>query len=215
MQSKDNNNDADPLIPLDFASGVILVLGTILGKTWRFTIKGTEEIDPFRDRGKGVIFCFWHSNILPLAYIFRDAGVTAVVSASKDGDRATAVAQRWNHATIRGSSSRGQIGVIRQCMRALEKGRNVVIIPDGPHGPREKVKPGAAMIALTANAPVYPVILRTNQSWRLNSWDRFLIPKPFGKITVEFRDALRPSQFSKGENRVDLFAQTLQKSLLA
>jgi hypothetical protein len=215
MQSNTNNTGVEPLIPLDFASGTILVLGSILGKTWRFAIEGTGEIDPFRDRGKGVIFCFWHSNILPLAYIFRGAGVTAVVSASKDGDRATAVAQRWNHTTIRGSSSRGQIGVIRQCMRALEMGRNVVIIPDGPHGPREHVKPGAAMIALTTNAPVYPVILRSNQSWRLNSWDRFLIPKPFSKITVEFREALRPSQFSNIENRVDLFAQTLQKSLLA
>jgi hypothetical protein len=71
------------------------------------------------------------------------------------------------------------------------------------------------MIALTANAPVYPVILRSSQSWRLNSWDRFLIPKPFSKITVEFKDALRPSQFSNSENRVELFAQTLQKSLLA
>ncbi len=189
-------------------------MGSILGRTWRYSITGTPEINPFRDRDKGVIFCFWHSHILPLAYIFRGAGVTAVVSASKDGDRATAVAQRWNHDTIRGSSTRGQVAVVRQCMRALARGRNVVIIPDGPRGPREQVKPGAAMIALLSNAPVVPVIARPRRAWRLNSWDRFVIPKPFTHISVDFKDPLRPARAGEGDNRVELFMQQLQAALV-
>jgi lysophospholipid acyltransferase (LPLAT)-like uncharacterized protein len=200
-------------IPLDLVSGSIWLMGSLLGRTWRYTIAGTHIIDPFRDRDKGLIFCFWHSHTLPLTYIFRGAGVTAVVSGSKDGDRATAVAQRWNHETIRGSSSRGQIGVLRQCARALQNHRNIVIIPDGPRGPREQVKPGIAMIALMTNAPVFPVLAAPEKAWRLNSWDRFMIPKPFSHITVTFKDPLRPSQFGGSKDRVTHFTHELQKAL--
>jgi lysophospholipid acyltransferase (LPLAT)-like uncharacterized protein len=200
-------------IPLDFASGAIWLLGSVLGKTWRFTVNGTKTIDPFKDQDKGVIYCFWHSNILPLAYIFRNTGVTAVVSASRDGDRATAVAQRWNHDTIRGSSSRGQIGVIRQCMRVLANKRNIVIIPDGPHGPAMQIKQGPAMIAMMTNAAVYPVKAEPEAAWRLKSWDRFIIPKPFTTIRVTIGDPLFATDIPQGENRVAQFTNQLQKAM--
>jgi len=145
-------------VPLDLVSASILLCGSILGKTWRLSVTGTTLIDPFHDRDKGVIYCFWHAHILPMAYIFRGIGVKAVVSDSKDGDRATAVAQRWRHETIRGSSSLHGISVIRACVRELKRGQNIVFVPDGPRGPREIVKPGIAQIALLAGASVFPVI---------------------------------------------------------
>lgn len=200
-------------IPLDFASAAIWLVGSILGKTWRFTINGTKSIDPFKDTDKGVIYCFWHSNILPLAYIFRNIGVTAVVSASRDGDRATAVAQRWNHDTIRGSSSRGQIGVIRQCMRVLANKRNIVIIPDGPHGPAMQIKQGPAMIAMMTNAAVYPVKAEPEAAWRLKSWDKFMIPKPFTTIRITIGDPIIAKDIPQNENRVEQFTQKLQEAM--
>jgi lysophospholipid acyltransferase (LPLAT)-like uncharacterized protein len=213
MQSTPDTTGMQNKIPLDPVSGPLWFAGSVLGRTWRYSVQGTREIDPFCSRGKGVIFCFWHSHILPLAYIFRGVGITAVVSASRDGDRATAVAQRWNHQTIRGSSTRGQIAVIRQCIRALESGRNVVIVPDGPRGPREQVKPGAAMIAMMTHAPVFPAIAEPRGAWRLNSWDRFMIPKPFTHITVTIKDSLNVSQFAHGEDRVERFTAQLQQAL--
>lgn len=213
MQASSNPADQNGIIPLDLVSGSAWVIGSILGRTWRFSLTAGSTINPFRDQDKGVIYCFWHEHILPLAYIFRGVGVTAVVSASRDGDRATAVAQRWNHDTIRGSSSRGQVAVVRQCMRALAARRNVVIIPDGPRGPRQQVKQGAAMIALLTNAPVFPVLAVPGRAWRLSSWDRFVIPKPFTHITVDFREPLHPSQFAEGENRVGQFTRRLQEAL--
>jgi lysophospholipid acyltransferase (LPLAT)-like uncharacterized protein len=213
MQYTSDTNGMQDKIPLDFVSGPLWLACSLLGKTWRYSVQGTSEVDPFSSRGKGVIFCFWHSHILPLAYIFRGIGVTAVVSASKDGDRATAVAQRWNHQMIRGSSTRGQIAVLRQCTRALESGRNVVIIPDGPRGPREQVKPGAAMIAMMTHAPVFPVIAAPAHAWRLNSWDRFIIPKPFTHITVTIKDSLNAAHFGHGQDRIERFTAQLQQAL--
>jgi len=213
MQSARPHSNASDRVPLDAVSGSIWCIGSILGRTWRYSLEGTSNVNPFVDRNKAVIYCFWHSHILPLAYIFRDVGVTAIVSASKDGDRATAVAQRWRHDTIRGSSSKNQVSVIRQCSRVLHDNRGIVIIPDGPHGPREEVKPGAAMIALMTNAPVYPVFALPEKTWRLNSWDRFMIPQPFSRIIVRFGEAVLPAQFASGENRVERFSEHLQKAM--
>jgi lysophospholipid acyltransferase (LPLAT)-like uncharacterized protein len=213
MQPSTSKTVLSAEIPLDWVSGSLWLIGSVLGKTWRYSLEGTTFINPFVDRNKAVIYCFWHSHILPLAYIFRNVGVTAIVSASKDGDRATAVAQRWKHDTIRGSSSKNQVSVIRQCDRALRDNRGIVIIPDGPQGPRETVKPGAAMIALMTNAPVYPVFALPQKTWRLKSWDRFMIPKPFARITVRFGEPLFPSRFATGENRVERFSEQLQKAM--
>jgi lysophospholipid acyltransferase (LPLAT)-like uncharacterized protein len=213
MQSPTTKNGISDLVALDWVSGSIWCIGSLLGKTWRYSLEGTENINPFVDRNKAVMYCFWHSHILPLAYIFRNVGVTAIVSASKDGDRATAVAQRWKHETIRGSSSKNQVSVIRQCSRVLHDNRGIVIIPDGPHGPREMVKPGAAMIALMTNAPVYPVFALPQKAWRLNSWDRFMVQKPFSRITVRFGEPLKPGDFATGENRVERFSGQLQKAM--
>jgi lysophospholipid acyltransferase (LPLAT)-like uncharacterized protein len=213
MQSSTSKTVMSAKIPLDWVSGSLWLIGSVLGETWRYSLEGTTFINPFVDRNKAVIYCFWHSHILPLAYIFRNVGVTAIVSASKDGDRATAVAQRWKHDTIRGSSSKNQVSVIRQCDRALRDNRGIVIIPDGPHGPRETVKPGAAMIALMTNAPVYPVFALPQKTWRLKSWDRFMIPKPFTRITVRFGEPVLPSRFATGKNRVEQFSEQLQKAM--
>jgi Uncharacterized protein conserved in bacteria len=204
----------DALIPLDLVSSAILLAGSVLGKTWRVTLSGTKIIDPFHDRDQGIIYCFWHSHILPLTYIFRNIGVKAVVSSSKDGDRATAVAQRWQHQTIRGSSSLHGIAVLRQCVRELKKRQNIVLIPDGPRGPREIVKPGVAQIALLAGATVFPVIALPVKTWRLNSWDRFMVPKPFTAINVRIADPLYPAQFLKDNDPVTSFTSEIQKALM-
>jgi Uncharacterized protein conserved in bacteria len=203
----------DDLIPLDFVSTAILFTGSVLGKTWRVTVSGTKLIDPFTDRDKGIIYCFWHSHILPLTYIFRNIGVKAVVSSSKDGDRATAVAQRWQHQTIRGSSSLHGVSALRQCVRELKRRQNIVLIPDGPRGPREIVKPGVAQIALLSDAAVFPVIALPVHAWRLNSWDRFMVPKPFTTIDVRIAGPLYPSQFIKADDPVASFTSEIQKAL--
>jgi lysophospholipid acyltransferase (LPLAT)-like uncharacterized protein len=129
----------------------------VLGKTWRVTLSGTKLIDPFTDRDKGIIYCFWHSHILPLTYIFRNIGVKAVVSSSKDGDRATAVAQRWQHQTIRGSSSLHGVSALRQCVRELEHGARISCsFPTARAAPAKSSSPASPRLPFCADAAVFP-----------------------------------------------------------
>jgi lysophospholipid acyltransferase (LPLAT)-like uncharacterized protein len=200
-------------LPLDSVSRAILIAATILGTTWRFKITSDSGINPFDYRDKGIIYCFWHSQILPLGYIFRGIGVKALISSSADGERASAVAQRWKHETIRGSSSRHGISALRQCVRELDRKKNLVLVPDGPRGPREIVKPGVGQIAIMSGAPVFPVSVVPDSSWKLRSWDRFLIPKPFTRIEIHIGNPVIPQSFAGNSDPVSEFNKAVQKAL--
>ena len=168
---------------------------SLLGRTWRYRIEGATSWEPYGCPAKGVIYCFWHSQILQFAYGFRRCGITTVISASRDGDRAASIASLWGHTAIRGSSSRKGVSVLRTSVRVLREGHSVAVVPDGPRGPREQAKPGAAQIALLSGAPLVAVRALPSHALRLRSWDRFEFPVPFARVKVWFSEPIRPGRF--------------------
>jgi lysophospholipid acyltransferase (LPLAT)-like uncharacterized protein len=194
----------------DAVSASIFLLGEALGRTWRFSMTGRTDLRPFHDAGKGRMYAFWHSHLLPLAFYFRNSGKTAVISRSRDGVRAAAVAKAWGHTVIHGSSSSGGASALRVCIRELRRGANIVITPDGPRGPRETVKKGVAQIALISGARVVPVSVIPARAWRLNSWDRFLVPKPFTRVVIRLGDPIEPGTDG---NAADRLTARIQKAL--
>ena len=94
--------------------------------------------------------------------------------------------ERVGFEVVRGSSSRQGVGAIRQMADVLATGRDVVIAPDGPRGPAYELGPGIVFLAQKSGAPVFPVHLEYSSYWRVKSWDRFFLPKPFSKVRVIF-----------------------------
>jgi hypothetical protein len=199
-------------IPLDAVSASILSLGNLFGFTWRFSLKGRIDLDLYRDGGRGRIYAFWHSNLLSMAFHFRNTGKMALVSESRDGRRAAAVAQRWGHAIIHGSSSHGGAAGLRACARELRQGNNIVITPDGPRGPREIAKPGVSRIALLARAPVVPLRAIPSRAFRLHSWDGFMIPVPFAQIEIHIGEPIA-GMADSADNPVAALTSRIQQSL--
>jgi lysophospholipid acyltransferase (LPLAT)-like uncharacterized protein len=72
----------------------------------------------------------------------------------------------------------------------VEDGACLAVTPDGPRGPAESVAPGAAFVAQRPGAPMVPVSVKASSAWRLKSWDRFMIPKPFARLTVAYGDPI-------------------------
>jgi lysophospholipid acyltransferase (LPLAT)-like uncharacterized protein len=155
----------------------------LLGRTLRLEIRGDESLRRFRREGRPVIFAFWHSGILPLAYLHRNQGTVVLVSRHADGEYIVRVLLRMGFGTSRGSSTRGGAEGLRGLIRQVRDGRDVAITPDGPKGPARVFKPGALVLARLTGAPVIPIGIRAHRAWRLKSWDGFLIPKPFGAWT--------------------------------
>ncbi|MDG5816797.1 lysophospholipid acyltransferase family protein [Chitinispirillales bacterium ANBcel5] len=193
-------------------SKIIWLASSLLGKTWRVKTHHPGSIKPFSPQQDGV-FCFWHSRLLAISYVFRNTGKTAVVSSSRDGKLAAQVARLWNHDVIFGSSSRGGSSALRQCFRVLRDGRPIGITPDGPKGPAQVVKPGVAQLSLKSKKPVIIMTVRASSAWRLKSWDRFMIPKPFSRLTVELSDPIDPLAFSSEDNPEESLRAEIQKRM--
>ena len=158
----------------------------VLGGTLRFQVRGAEAFEQFRRQGRPVIFTFWHSWILPLAYLHRNEGAVVLVSRHADGEYIARVLEGMGFRTARGSSTRGGVQGLRELVRHLREGRDAAITPDGPRGPARRFKAGALVLARLTGAPVIPVGVRPGRCWRVNSWDRFVVPGPFARFQVEY-----------------------------
>ncbi len=159
--------------------------------TWRFRVRDDEELRRLRAERKPVVFALWHGQMLPLLYHHRGEGVSVLISEHGDGEIIARIAMRLGFRTVRGSTSRGAARALLGLVRELEEGHDLAITPDGPRGPEKSFAPGALIVAQRSGAPIIPTVAVASSGWRLGSWDRFLIPKPFARITISYGPAIR------------------------
>lgn len=165
--------------------------GALLDAIMHTTKLHVENAAAWRDRveqGRPVIYVLWHGRLLPLGYVHRGQGVIGLASRSADGEYIARVLRHWGFGIIRGSSSSGGDTAFRELIRALRAGRSVAITPDGPRGPRERLKPGVIQLAQLTGAPLVPVAAGASRAWWFVSWDRFLVPRPFARVNVAYAD---------------------------
>jgi lysophospholipid acyltransferase (LPLAT)-like uncharacterized protein len=157
-----------------------------LALTWRIRAHNSEAYETLRARKQPFIFAFWHGQLFPLLWVHRDEGVAVLVSAHRDGEIVARIAERLGMRTVRGSSSRGAARALLGIVRELQEGREIAVTPDGPRGPARKFAGGALVASHRAGAPIIAIGVRAKRAWRLKSWDRFMIPKPFTRIDVVY-----------------------------
>ena len=136
-----------------------------------------------------LIVAVWHQRLLAaVAYVskFRNFDPIIMISQSRDGELATRLARRLGFVPVRGSSSKGGTSALFAITEALKNNPAVIHIVDGPRGPKGVVKPGLISMAGSSGAVILPLIVSAKKAWTLGSWDRFLIPKPFSEVTIEW-----------------------------
>ncbi len=167
--------------------------------TLRFQVQGSANQSAWED-GEPVVFITWHGRLLPLLYLYRGRGLVMLVSQHRDGEYLTQLGRKLGYDAVRGSSTHGGYPALRELVRKVRRGSSLAITPDGPQGPREKLKPGALQVARITGAPVIPVVAGTQSAWWIEGWDRFLVPKPFGRVRVAIGEPqLIPRECSVGE----------------
>jgi hypothetical protein len=188
---------------LRFESAGVIGSGMLaaLFLTTRVERVGKRHYERFRESGQPVMFVFWHGQLLPLIHYHRHEGIVVLVSEHDDGEYVTRVLRRNGFATVRGSSTRGGTRGLKGLVRAAREGHDLAVTPDGPRGPRGRFKPGALAAAQMAGLPVVPVALTSSAGYRVKSWDGFLVPRPFAKITIEY---LEPRFLDRATPRVEL-----------
>lgn len=158
----------------------------LLAMTWRVRVENDAELIAARAADRRIIYMLWHGELLPLLWHHRGRKIAVVISEHRDGEIIAQIAERLGYTTVRGSSSRGGSRALIGLMRAIESGRDGAVTPDGPRGPAHVFAPGAAIASQRTGAPLLPVRASASRAWRLKSWDRFLVPKPFALVRVTY-----------------------------
>ena len=123
----------------------------------------------------------------------------ALISASGDGDLLAAFVERYGYGTVRGSTSRRGASGLLGLADVFAAGTHIVITPDGPRGPVYQLGRGVIFLAQKCNAEVVPASVEFSSCWRLRSWDRFMVPRPFSTVRVIFGSRLRMAETSTVE----------------
>ena len=135
---------------------------------------------------KVYIVAFWHGELLMQPFNYHKlkpkSKVSAIISDHKDGEAITRTVEFLGIDSIRGSSSKGGLKALMNAIKELKEGNDIAITPDGPRGPRHSVANGIVAISQKTNAKILAFNCKPTKYWQFNSWDKFILPKPFGRM---------------------------------
>jgi lysophospholipid acyltransferase (LPLAT)-like uncharacterized protein len=189
-------------------------------RTFRLQVINEREWMAHVEKGGSVLLCGWHQQFFSVIRHFqtyRRYHPSLMISRSRDGEIIAGVAERTGWHAVRGSSSRGGRNALKQMIRELKGTCLAGHIVDGPRGPAGVVKPGAVRLAHLTGSVIVPFYVAAERSWQFNSWDRFLLPKPFSRVQIRFGEMLRLPRVKDGaafESQRRLLEETMRPGLI-
>lgn len=160
----------------------------------------------------------WHGDLMsqPYNYFgFRKNGIVkAMVSENRDGEIITNLVSKLGIGAIRGSSSKGGAKVIISALKELKDGNDIAITPDGPRGPRYSIADGIVAIAKKSGKNIVCFNSIPTKYWQFKSWDKFVLPKPFGKIDFYISEPFSVKDMELEDAKSLIKTKMLQHSLI-
>jgi len=163
---------------------------------------GDGELKTIWQGGGNVIFSTWHDQLLLIPPGYTRPGAKVLISPSKDGELIARTIAFFSLGAVRGSSSRGGREAFRELVGFAREPIDLGITPDGPRGPRHKVKTGVVQLARVTGRPIVPLAFACSHGHRFKSWDRFLLPYPRGRAVYCFGKALSAEKDETAEHFV-------------
>jgi lysophospholipid acyltransferase (LPLAT)-like uncharacterized protein len=145
----------------------------------------TQDATPYRPATGSQRFTFslWHENIVLCVFGGRTFQLSGLISQHVDGGYLADVARYSGIEPVRGSTTRGGVGAVRRLLEMPKM--HLAITPDGPQGPRRKLKDGVAFLSSRARRPVVPTALIASRAWFLHGrWTHLVIPRPFARVVA-------------------------------
>lgn len=192
------------------------LVGPFIGKfyrlwcgTLRYTQVNRETCDALSKQGLPLVFTLWHGEVFAFPFKRGDWRIFTIVSRSRDGEYLARIFEDLDIHPLRGSSSRGGLAALLGGVKIIqENSRHACITVDGPRGPRHEVKDGALYLAHRAGAHIVPMRAVYASAKVFGSWDRFMLPYPFSKVTMIFGE---PYKIEAKELTGEVLAQERQK----
>ncbi len=160
-------------------------------RTLRVTNLSPENEDYFNNLPGRYIMTHWHSRIFLLLFYFRGRkDWNILVSPSKDAEVLARLGVLLGYTVVRGSSYKNTLASARDLLKALKRDERVVVVADGSRGPRHVAQMGSVQLSRITGAPLIPMTFGASSRYELSSWDRFVLPLPFSKCTLNFAPPL-------------------------
>jgi lysophospholipid acyltransferase (LPLAT)-like uncharacterized protein len=176
-------------------------------------VEGKEwENEARRKTTGGLIYVTWHQRMSYHAHYFGARHVTVMISQSRDGEYATRMAKWLGFKNVRGSSTRGGRAALKELIQRIKNGEIGGMLADGPLGPARVAKKGSVIMARNTHSPLIPLLWGADRCWMLNSWDKYMIPKPFARIVFYYGEPIWVPA-STGKDELETFRRVLEERL--
>ncbi|MBC8237266.1 MAG: lysophospholipid acyltransferase family protein [Helicobacteraceae bacterium] len=194
------------------ATFLVPIIGSLLIRLISLTNKKVFHAPQTLSKEPFIMAC-WHGELLMIPYAYttyrKTPHVKLLISEHFDGNLIAKTLGFFGFGTIRGSSTRGGAKALISAIKELKNGYDLGITPDGPKGPRHEVQDGIIVMAQKAKVKITVVEIKPSSFWQLSSWDRFVIPKPFGIINYYISDLIDVKDMDLEEAR-----ELIKRSLL-
>jgi lysophospholipid acyltransferase (LPLAT)-like uncharacterized protein len=181
----------DPILLGIFCPPAALVIKLLMLSCRLVRVEGAGEEMKARERSGGpAVYATWHQRMPYHFHYFGSRHVTMMISPSRDGEYAARIAKWLGFRNVRGSSTRGGSRALKSIIQRIKAGEIGGMLADGPLGLARVAKLGSVIMARDAGVPLIPVLWGADRCWVLNSWDRYLIPKPFARVCVHYAEPI-------------------------
>jgi hypothetical protein len=209
-EGKEPDSLKNRLVTSDITLALLYYFIRAYSWTFQLHIENEKEWMDYHAGGGTVLLCAWHQQFFAAIRHFKTyqaLGPSLMISKSKDGEIIAGIAERSGWKVVRGSSSTDGRQALSAMIDNLKRFRLAAHILDGPRGPAGRVKAGVIQLAHTADAMIVPVYAAADKAWFFNSWDRFMLPKPFAKVTLRFGEMI---DFNTQNRKNDFEARRLE-----
>ena len=158
----------------------------ILFKLNKIEVTGEENLINLINSGRPIMVCVWHGRLVfPSWYLrLKTTNVHAIASRHTDAEIMARILRRWGYGLIRGSTRKGGKAVVQKMANVFKKAGIIAVTNDGPKGPPRIAKAGSTGLALKYNVQIVTITGSATKFWQMKSWDRSMLPKPFGTIQL-------------------------------
>lgn len=167
------------------------------------TNKKVFHCPPAINKEESYVVALWHGELLMQPFNYKylkpNGKISGMISNHKDGEIIMKTVDYLGIHSIRGSSSKGGVKALISAIKEIKDGNDIAISPDGPRGPRHSVADGIVAISQKTNAKILVFNYKPTKYWQFNSWDKFVLPKPFGTIEFFIQEPLDISGLEKEE----------------
>ncbi|GAN00184.1 protein of unknown function DUF374 [alpha proteobacterium U9-1i] len=194
----------------------------LVGATTRWAKVNRAAAEPYWAGQGNVVLSVWHGRFMLAHTLWRfrrgDTKAVFLISRSREGEVASHASRTVGAEVIRGSAAKGGqqkggLEAVRELVRQLEDRGAVGMTPDGPRGPRMRVKMGPVQVAKLAQAPILCLAWSTNWRVVLNSWDRMIVPLPFGRGVMIWGDPIAPPSPEADQSELERVRAALEAEM--